>query len=140
MSYIPLPCLTLRARVRPVHATSGGRLAYGPARTPDSLVQDFGVAIPGRGDRDRTCDLRVWRPPLYRLSYTPLERPAGFEPAWTALQTAALPLGHSRVEPLTGLEPALSVWKTDVHFLLHLNGIGENGVVRRQGLEPCSQA
>lgn len=105
-------------------------------------MQDFGVAVamPGRGDRDRTCNLRFWRPPLYQLSYTPLERPAGLEPAWTALQTAALPLGHSRVEPLTGLEPALLVWKTDVHFLLHLNGIGENCVVRRQGLEPCSQA
>lgn len=42
-------------------------------------MQDFGVAVamPGRGDRDRTCNLRFWRPPLYQLSYTPLERPGG---------------------------------------------------------------
>ena len=26
----------------------------------------------GRGDRDRTCDTRFWRPVLYQLSYTPV--------------------------------------------------------------------
>ena len=27
----------------------------------------------GRGRRDRTLGLRFWRPPLYRLSYTPIK-------------------------------------------------------------------
>lgn len=28
------------------------------------------------------------------------ERMAGVEPAWTVLQTAALPLGHTRIDPI----------------------------------------
>ena len=31
---------------------------------------DF-LFILGRWDRNRTCDLRFWRPPLYQLSYSP---------------------------------------------------------------------
>ena len=66
-----------------------------------------------------------------------MERPAGIEPAWTALQTAALPLGHSRMEPSTGLEPALSVWKTDAQTSYTSTAL-ENVLVRREGFDPPS--
>ena len=29
------------------------------------------MGVSGRGDRVRTCDLRIWSPLLYQLSYTP---------------------------------------------------------------------
>src|SRR5687767_109344 len=33
-----------------------------------------GRGCPGRGDRTRTCNLRFWRPLLYHLSYSPIDR------------------------------------------------------------------
>ena len=43
----------------------------------------------GRGDRDRTCDLRFWRPPLYQLSYTPTRNNAAFPAAEGAYNKSA---------------------------------------------------
>jgi hypothetical protein len=37
---------------------------------------DGKAKLNGRGDRDRTCDLRFWRPSLYQLSYTPTGPPS----------------------------------------------------------------
>lgn len=79
--------------------------------------------------RTRTSNLRLWRPLLYQLSYIRrsaapgwprrgevCERLAGFEPAWTALQTAALPLGHNRLwSRRRASNSLLSGWKPDVH-------------------------
>ena len=37
----------------------------------DKNLNRLGVGCNGRSDRHRTCNLRFWRPTLYRLSYTP---------------------------------------------------------------------
>lgn len=57
-----------------------------------------------RGDGAERCRLRapnvIPRWGLRHESLVRKERMAGVEPAWTVLQTAALPLGHTRIDPI----------------------------------------
>jgi hypothetical protein len=41
-----------------------------------SITQITSIKKDGRGNRDRTRDLRFWRPSLYQLSYTPAREAA----------------------------------------------------------------
>ena len=89
-----------------------------------------GVRLSGQR-QDFWCRLQESnpRPSDYKSAALPIE----LHPHWSGRQESNLrgrlcrPLPDRSAtaawEPLTGLEPALSAWKTEVHFLLHLNGI-----------------
>ena len=64
---------------------------------------------PGVEERSRTFALRIIDPLLYRLSYSNMVIPAGFEPGITGLRILRpIRLDEGTVAVPTGLEPAIS--------------------------------
>jgi hypothetical protein len=50
----------------------------------------------GRGDRDRTCDIRFWRPALYQLSYTPVVEADAIRDLWGEFKAGHDKAGRGR--------------------------------------------
>lgn len=87
----------------------------------------------GAGHRTRTRHLRFTRAALSLMSYTGMAGAVGIEPTYRGPKPRVLPLDDApKMEGVTGVEPACSVWKTDALPLSY------TPLVRQTGLEPAT--